>query len=258
MILSRRSILGAAAMLPAFGSAVAERGGGAFDPSATDTALFELRQYTLRRNQRDVLATMFERYFVQPQEDVGAHVLGTFRDMNDADRFVWMREFANLDARKSALESFYYGPVWKEHRTAANTTILDSDNVLLLRRARLSRGVHGDWGAGGEIEAAIYYLGAADIPAFLGFFDDHVEPLLAARGSRPLLRFVTADVANNFPRLPIRGDRVFVRFATRAPKGAEPLPAGWRDAAPEAILPAFMRKPERLHLAPLMHPRPPA
>ena len=29
--------------------------------------------------------------------------------------------------------SFYYGPVWKEHRTAANGMMVDSDNVLLLR-----------------------------------------------------------------------------------------------------------------------------
>ncbi|MBS0505715.1 MAG: NIPSNAP family protein [Proteobacteria bacterium] len=252
MTMSRRSVLGAAAMLPALAPALAGTG----DQGAPDTALFELRQYTLRRNQRDVLATMFERYFVQPQEDVGAHVLGTFRDLNDPDRFVWMREFANLEARKNALERFYYGPVWKEHRTAANATILDSDNVLLLRRVPLLAGPHGDWSSGGEIEAAIYYLGAVDTSAFLGFFDEHVEPLLAARGSRPLLRFATADVANNFPRLPVRGDRVFVRFSTRSSK-SDLLPAGWRDAAPEAILPAFMRKPERLHLAPLLHPRAP-
>jgi hypothetical protein len=169
-----------------------------------------------------------------------------------------MREFADLEMRKKALEGFYYGPVWQEHRTAANATILDSDNVLLLRRVPLPAGPHGDWSAGGEIEAMVYYLGTVDVAAFLGYFDAHLEPLLAARGSRPLLRFATADVPNNFPRLPIRGDRVFVRFATRARAGAEPLPAGWRDPAPEAILPAFMRKPERLHLAPLLHPRAPA
>jgi hypothetical protein len=185
-------------------------------------------------------------------------VLGTFRDLDDPDRFVWMREFADLETRKNALEGFYYGPVWKEHRTAANATIIDSDNVLLLRRLPLPAGPHGDWTAGDQIEAAIYYLGTADIPAFANFFDEHIEPLLAARGSRPLLRFATADVVNNFPRLPIRDERVFVRFATRPPAGAEPLPTGWRDAAPEAILPAFMRKAERLRLAPLLRPRAPA
>ena len=35
----------------------------------------------------------------------------------------------------SALRAFYGGPVWKEHRTAAASTMIDSDDVLLLRPA---------------------------------------------------------------------------------------------------------------------------
>ena len=41
-----------------------------------------------------------------------------------------------MATRAQALEAFYDGPVWKEHRDAANATMIDSDNVLLLRPAR--------------------------------------------------------------------------------------------------------------------------
>ncbi len=37
--------------------------------------------------------------------------------------------------RAPALQEFYGGPVWKTHREAANETMIDSDNVLLLRPA---------------------------------------------------------------------------------------------------------------------------
>ena len=89
--------------------------------------VIELRQYTLRARQRDVLIELFEREFIDPQNAVGSHVLGQFRDVDDPDRFVWMRGFDDMATRARALGSFYGGPVWKAHRSAANATIVDSD-----------------------------------------------------------------------------------------------------------------------------------
>jgi hypothetical protein len=40
-----------------------------------------------------------------------------------------------MTSRAKALTDFYSGPVWKAHREAANATMIDSDNVLLLRPA---------------------------------------------------------------------------------------------------------------------------
>jgi hypothetical protein len=93
----------------------------------------ELRQYTLRPGARDTLVTLFDREFVTGQEAAGIHVIGQFRDLDDPDRFVWLRGFSTMDDRRAALERFYYGPVWQEHREAANATMIDSDDVLLLR-----------------------------------------------------------------------------------------------------------------------------
>ncbi|MES2581520.1 MAG: NIPSNAP family protein [Pseudomonadota bacterium] len=95
-------------------------------------AVIELRQYTLHPGQRDVLIDLFERAFVAPQEALGLRVVGTFRDLDDADRFVWLRGFADQAMRPKALAAFYDGPVWARHRAAANATMVDSDNVLLL------------------------------------------------------------------------------------------------------------------------------
>jgi hypothetical protein len=60
-------------------------------------------------------------------------VLGQFRDLDDPDRFVWLRSFADMAVRKDALTRFYGGPVWRAHREQANATMIDSDDVLLLR-----------------------------------------------------------------------------------------------------------------------------
>ena len=94
----------------------------------------ELRQYTLKPGMRDVLIDLFEQEFIESQEATGMIVvIGQFRDMDNPDRFVWLRGFADMPRRARALQEFYGGPVWKAHREAANATMIDSDNVLLLR-----------------------------------------------------------------------------------------------------------------------------
>jgi quinol monooxygenase YgiN len=106
-------------------------------PSCT---VIELRQYTLRSGQREVLIELFDRELVETQESVGCWVIGQFRDLDDANRFVWLRGFADMAARAQALQAFYGGPVWETHRDRANATMIDSDNVLLLRTTPMTAG----------------------------------------------------------------------------------------------------------------------
>jgi hypothetical protein len=95
--------------------------------------IVELRQYTLHPGRRDDLIELFDREFVETQEAAGLAVLGQFRDLRDPDRFVWLRGFTDMPSRAAALSRFYGGPVWAAHRDAANATMIDSDDVLLLR-----------------------------------------------------------------------------------------------------------------------------
>ena len=99
----------------------------------TSTNLIELRQYLLHAGQRDTLIDLFDREFVETQEAVGMDVLGQFRDPQRPDYFVWFRGFPDMTARHESLTAFYEGPVWARHRDVANATMIDSDNVMLLR-----------------------------------------------------------------------------------------------------------------------------
>jgi hypothetical protein len=55
----------------------------------------ELRQYTLKPGQRDVLINLFEREFIESQEALAMTIVGQFRDPRRPDRFVWLRGFPN-------------------------------------------------------------------------------------------------------------------------------------------------------------------
>jgi hypothetical protein len=230
-------------------------------PMNDENSVIELRQYTLHGGQRDTLIDLFEADFLEPLNASGMHVIGTFRDLDDPDRFVWMRGFPGMAARPQALSTFYDGALWKSKRNAANATILDSDNVLLLKPAApdsgfpvASKQVNKDE----IIGATIHYLANVDAQAFVAAFDRTVLPRITELGAKSIARLVTEESPNNFPRLPVRDrDRVFIWYARWPNVDAEASFAsrfaklsGWRDSVPEAVLPALMRKPERLRLAP--------
>jgi hypothetical protein len=193
----------------------------ATEPSMPADTIYELRDYTLHPGQRDGLIDLFEQEFVEPQEALGARVRATFRDLDDPDRFVWIRSFADGPSRFAALDGFYGGPVWQAHRSAANATMIDSDNVLQLRplsgaipaAQRRPRGATGIPGT--MILAAVYYPRAEEI--FASHFRREIEPYLCDRDVAPFATFATEHAPNAFPRLPIRDDTVFLtltRFAS--------------------------------------------
>src|SRR2546427_8831628 len=103
--------------------------------------IVELRQYTLHPGKRDVLIDLFDREFVESQEALGMKVIGQFRDLDNPNRFVWLRGFRSMPSRAQALKDFYGGPVWEAHRGAADATMIHSDNVLLFCPAEPTSGV---------------------------------------------------------------------------------------------------------------------
>lgn len=192
--------------------------------TASDCAVVELRQYTLHPNRRDDLIELFEREFVESQEACGMRLLGQFRDLDDPDRFVWLRGFPDMERRAEALAAFYGGPVWRTHREAANATMIDSGDVLLLRPARRDSGfVLGDARRAsfgvvappcGLVVAMIWRLPLRVGADFVELFERRVAPRLLEAGATLLASFVSEHAANTFPALPVReGENVLVCFA---------------------------------------------
>jgi hypothetical protein len=189
---------------------------------APEDGVVELRQYTLHAGRRDELIELFEREFIETQEALGMRVIGQFRDLDNPDRFVWLRGFRDMASRAPALAAFYGGPVWRAHRDAANATMIDSDNVLLLRPAwpgaglasGQRQGVGLDTSPAGFIDATVFHLREPASPALLRFGTEVMAPTLRRGGAQALGWYVTEPAPNNFTRLPVReGETVLVGFA---------------------------------------------
>ena len=218
--------------------------------------------------KRDILIDLFDREFIEPQEAVGIKVIGQFRDLDHPDRFVWLRGFRNMTSRAKALTEFYSGPVWKAHREAANATMIDSDNVLLLRPALPMSGfslenmkrppVGSDEVLTSLVVAIIYYFESPVAPDFINFFEHTLKPVATSLGAKVSAYFVTENSQNTFPALPVRArENVFVWFSTFQDSAAYKNNVAalaqterWRDEVSLELKRYLHKAPEVLKLSP--------
>lgn len=230
--------------------------------------IVELRQYTLRPGRRDDLIGLFERELIAPQEAAGMALVGQFRDVDDPDRFVWLRGFSDMRTRAEALGRFYQGPAWRQHRDEANATMVDSDDVLLLRPAGPQSGFPAPGAprpSAGHlcaprslITAAICHRDRPFDEAFADFFTRQVAPALRRAGAAPLAILQTEPAENTYPALPVRtGENVFVWFSRFDDPGAldahHRALAGcgdWQARIRPALLASLTGEPQHLALAP--------
>jgi hypothetical protein len=275
--LSRRGLILAGAALAgpigSLGSASAAAAAGR-DASSKEATIetccpiVELRQYTLRSGRREAFIALFEANFVESQEAAGMRLIGQFRDLDDPDRFVWLRGFPDMASRPAALSSFYGGPIWKAHRNEANASINDSDNVLLLRMASPASGFPVERlrrlptsmvvPAQKLVLAGLQYLDADRVDEFTAFFEARMRPHLEQLKIPVIAEFKTETSPNNFPGLPIRDTaHVFAWFSVCADEDdcdakIRRLRASqiWRNGASDPILHQLARKPELLRLKP--------
>ena len=223
--------------------------------------ILELRQYTLHPGMRDVLIELFEREFIESQEALGMTLVGQFRDLDNPDRFVWLRGFPDMTTRAQALQEFYGGPIWKAHREAANATMIDSDNVLLLRPARptsgfaMERAERQPLGAiekpRGLVVATICHLKDETGYDFVDFFERKIQSKLTRDGTSLLAYFVTEKHPNTFPALPVREKvNVFVWFSNFPDETTHANSLDRTKSVANELAPRLKGPPEILKLLP--------
>ena len=246
-------------------------------PPLFEAPVIELRRYRLHPGARETLIDLFDREFLETQDAAGMSVLAQFRDLDDPDTFVWLRRFEDLPQRAEALRNFYGGPVWAQHKGVANGTMVNSDNVLMLRPLGDGTlpsllgpgalpdvfGAHrpppaSDLGESGLFEMTTCYLAPRTDTAFAAWFEDTVRPVLLAAGAAIEGRWVVDHRENNFQGLPVReGETLFIwllRFDGHGPLQGfhQKLAASamWRDQVWPEICKRTWRGNEVVRLAP--------
>jgi hypothetical protein len=183
-----------------------------------DYQVVEFRRYVTSDGQLAHFVKYFDAYFPEAFEQLGAMVFGQFTERSHPNHFTWLRGFHDIQARPVVNAAFYYGPLWREHRTKVNAILPDSDNVMLLRPLHSDEGVTvlpavdpvtEEHGAQGLVVAQIFAVKKGSEEAFA----KQAQTAFSAYrtdGVRAAGVMVSLDVPNNFPQLPIRTDGPFL------------------------------------------------
>ncbi|HYH07058.1 MAG TPA: NIPSNAP family protein [Thermoanaerobaculia bacterium] len=179
--------------------------------------VLELRRYTLKPGRRSGFAEYFDTFFPEAMQQLGAIAAGGFLNRENPLMFTWIRAYHDMDERARFNAEFYYGPVWKEHKSAANSMMDDSDNVLLLRPVSDAHALlvlpavnplAEPHGATGVVLSLLFPVKPERMDAFVA----DAEKALARYPAeiREIGMFVTLNERNNFPQHPVRSDGPFV------------------------------------------------
>jgi hypothetical protein len=228
----------------------------------TNYSVVELRRYTIKAGERDRFARYFESYFPEAFEQLGAMVFGQFLERERPTMFTWLRGFHDMDARALVNSAFYYGALWKEHRTTMNDLMVDSDNVLLLQPIDDSAALpvlpavdplEDPSGSRGVVVAQIFAVRPGELEAMTQRAAPHFARYRAA-GSRQAAVLASLAAKNNFPQLPVREDGpylVWLGLLRDDASCATPFRALMEEASQALVASGLLReKPEVVVLDP--------
>ena len=182
--------------------------------------VIELRNYLLEAGRTGDFLRYFEEHFLFSQRDEGMHVLGQFAVVDQPDRFVWIRAFADMAARLRGLRGFYGGHFWQARRDVANAMMREHHDVHLLRplgpvdavTAGASLEDRGSEPPGvlppeaGVVVLDFLRTAPGGLARLVDVFEQEMRPALIEGGHRVLAHFVAELTPNDYPRLPVIQD----------------------------------------------------
>jgi len=93
--------------------------------------IVEVRSYRIKPGKRDEFIRLFEARAIDAQRSYGMKVTGRFLDVENPNKFVFLRSFPSLADRDRMKEAFYGGELWKKELEALAMPLLDSYDVIL-------------------------------------------------------------------------------------------------------------------------------
>ena len=93
--------------------------------------IVEVRSYRIKPGRRAEFIELFEKRAIPALRAHGMQVLGPLLDVENPNKFVWLRSFPSLEERERMKNDFYGGELWKNELEAIAMPMLDSYDVIL-------------------------------------------------------------------------------------------------------------------------------
>ena len=93
--------------------------------------IVEVRSYRIKPGKREEFIALFESRAIPALRDHGMKVTGPFLDVENPNKFVFLRSFPSLEERERMRDEFYGGEFWKNELEGLAMPLLDSYDVTL-------------------------------------------------------------------------------------------------------------------------------
>jgi hypothetical protein len=93
--------------------------------------IVEVRSYRIKPGRRAEFIEFFETRSIPALRSRGMKVLGSLLDLENPNKFVWLRSFPSLEERDRIKNDFYEGELWKNELEAIAMPMIDSYDVIL-------------------------------------------------------------------------------------------------------------------------------
>jgi heme-degrading monooxygenase HmoA len=97
--------------------------------------IVEVRSYRVKPGRRAEFIEFFQTRAVPGLRSHGMKILGPLLDLENPNKFVWLRSFPSLDERERMRDAFYEGELWKNELEAIAMPMLESYDVILCETA---------------------------------------------------------------------------------------------------------------------------
>src|SRR5262245_48147797 len=93
--------------------------------------IVEVRSYRIKPGRREEFIKFFETRSIPALRAHGMKVLGPLLDLENPNKFVWLRSFPSLEDRERMRNAFYEGELWKNELESIAMPMLESYDVIL-------------------------------------------------------------------------------------------------------------------------------
>ena len=93
--------------------------------------IVEVRSYRIKPGKREEFIRLFETRAVPAMRTYGMQVIGPLLDVENPNKFVFLRNFPSLEERERMRNAFYGGELWKNELEGLAMPLLESYDVIL-------------------------------------------------------------------------------------------------------------------------------
>lgn len=93
--------------------------------------IVEVRSYRIKPGRRDEFIQFFETRAVPALRERGMKIIGPMLDVENPNKFVFLRGFPSLEERDRMKEDFYESELWKNELEGIAMPMIDSYDVIL-------------------------------------------------------------------------------------------------------------------------------